>query len=162
MGININKNTELWLKEGLISLAILLGFWVFAKFARYFFARWVSRFTKHTETELDDKIIEAVKTPVYYIIILFGLSLSISELPLPLKVITITDGIIYILGVCIGVYIVYNVISILIEWYTHNIAIKSDSHVEEEFLPLIEKVIFVFILITGLIVILKHFNYDIL
>src|SRR3989338_1696236 len=162
MNITISENLKLWGEEIIYAILILLGFWLLARFVRYFFARWVSRFTKHTETELDDKIIEAVKTPVYYIIILFGLSLSISELPLPLKVITITDGIIYILGVCIGVYIVYNVISILIEWYTHNIAIKSDSHVEEEFLPLIEKVIFVFILITGLIVILKHFNYDIL
>lgn len=32
----------------------------------------------------------------------------------------------------------------------------------KEFLPLIEKIVFIFIFLTGLIIVLKHFNYDIL
>ncbi|MDP2681735.1 MAG: mechanosensitive ion channel [Deltaproteobacteria bacterium] len=162
MGININKNTELWLKEGLISLAILLGFWVFAKFARYFFARWVSVFTKHTETELDDKIVEAVKGPILYIILLFGFSLALDNLPLHAKLKSIGDGIVFVLGVAIALFMAYKVVNVILEWYTHNAQKKTESQLEKEFLPLIEKIVFIFIFITGLIIVLKHFNYDVL
>ncbi|MBI5682702.1 MAG: mechanosensitive ion channel family protein [Deltaproteobacteria bacterium] len=162
MNIKINENLKLWGEEIIYSILILLGFWLLARFARYFLAKWVLRFTKHTETELDDKIIEAVKSPIYCIILLFGISLAISVLPLPAKIISIGNGIIYIIGVCIGVFIAYRVVSVFLEWYTNTIALKTNTQIEREFLPLIEKVIFVFILITGLIVVLKHFNYDIL
>lgn len=162
MSINIDSNIELWLKEGLISIAILAGFWLIAKFIRYFLASWVLRFTKHTETELDDKIIEAAKGPIYYIILLAGLYFAIYNLPLLPKLKAIGDGIIYILSVAVGMFMVNKVADVLIEWYTHNAAKKTESQLEKEFLPLIEKLIFIFIFLTGLIIILKHFNYDVL
>lgn len=162
MQIDISPKTELWLKESLISLAILGGFWLAAKFIQYSLARWVSVFTKHTETELDDKIVEAVKRPTYYIILLSGIYLAISNLPLPPKVKAIGDGIVYVLGVGIAVMMVYRIVNVFLEWYTHNITKKTDSQLEKEFLPLIEKLIFIFIFITGLIIVLKHFDYDIL
>lgn len=162
MTIDISKDTELWLKESLISLAILAGFYLSAKLVRYFLARWVSVFTKHTETELDDKIVEAAKGPIYYIIILSGAYLAISNLPLPPRLKAIGDGIVYVLGVGIGVIMVYRVVNVLLEWYTHSVTKKTDSQLEKEFLPLIEKLVFIFIFITGLIIVLKHFDYDIL
>jgi MscS family membrane protein len=162
MDINISKNTGLWLKEGLISLAILLAFWVFAKFVKYFFARWVSVFTKHTETELDDKIVEAVKGPICYIILLFGSSLALDNLPLHAKLKSMGDGIVFVLGVTIAVFMIYRVVNVLIEWYANNVQKKTESQLEKEFLPLIEKVVFIFIFITGMISVLKHFNYDVM
>src|SRR3990170_7935615 len=39
---------------------------------------------------------------------------------------------------------------------------KDREPTGKEFLPLIEKLIFIFIFITGLIIVLKHFDYDIL
>ncbi|HBR16464.1 MAG: mechanosensitive ion channel protein MscS [Deltaproteobacteria bacterium RIFCSPLOWO2_12_FULL_43_16] len=162
MQIDISPKTELWLKESLISLAILVGFWLAAKFVQYFLARWVSVFTKHTETKLDDKIVEAVKRPIYYIVLLSGVYLAISNQPLPPKVKAIGDGIVYVLGVGIAVMMVYRIVNVFLEWYTHNVTKKTDSQLEKEFLPLIEKLIFIFIFITGLIIVLKHFDYDIL
>ncbi|MBI5327743.1 MAG: mechanosensitive ion channel family protein [Deltaproteobacteria bacterium] len=162
MQIDISKDTELWLKQGLISFAILAGSWFAAKFVRYFLTNWVHRFTKHTETELDDKIVETAKGPVYYIIILSGIYLAISNLPLLPKLKAIGDGIVYVLGVGMGVIMIYRVVNVFLEWYTHNVTKKTDSQLEKEFLPLIEKLVFIFIFITGLIIILKHFDYDIL
>lgn len=153
---------ELWLKMGIISLIILVGFWLLARFTRYFIGHWVMRLTRHTETELDDRLISAVKGPIYYIILLAGLYLAIDNLPLPLRVRSIADGIVYIGGVVVALFMVNRVIDVLLEWYTHNITLKTDSQIEKEFLPIIEKLIFIFVFITGLIIVLKHFNYDVL
>ncbi|MBI5287104.1 MAG: mechanosensitive ion channel [Deltaproteobacteria bacterium] len=162
MNITISENLKLWGEEIIYSILILIGFWLLARFVRYFLGTWVLRFTKHTETELDDRIIEAIKGPVYYILLLSGLYLAIYNLPLPHKLKTITDGIIYVMGVGIGVFMVNRVIDVLLEWYTHNVALKTDSQIEREFLPIIEKLVFIFVFITGLIIVLKHFNYDVL
>lgn len=162
MNLDITPKTELWLKESLISLAILAGFYLAAKFVRYFLLNLVLKFTKHTETELDDKLVEGAKGPVYYIIILAGFSLAIENLPLAQRLKSIGDGIVYVLGVGVAVFMVNRIVDALLEWYARNAARKTESQIEKEFLPLIEKVIFIFILITGLIIVLKHFDYDIL
>lgn len=162
MQIDISPKTELWLKEGLISLAILAGFFIIAKLVKYFLAKWVYRITKHTETELDDKIVEAARGPVFFIILLSGLYLALDNLPFPLKIKTISDGIIYIFGVGVGLLLAYRVVNVFLEWYTQSITKKTESQLGKEFLPLIEKIVFIFIFLTGLIIVLKHFNYDIL
>lgn len=156
------QTLELWLKMGIVSLAILVGFWLLARFIRYFIGHWALRLTRHTETELDDRIIEAIKGPIYYIILLAGLYLAIDNLPLPLKIRSIADGIVYIGGVVVAVFMLNRVIDVLLEWYTHSITMKTDDRIEKEFLPIIEKLIFIFVFITGLVIVLKHFNYDVL
>lgn len=129
---------------------------------KYFLAKWVYRITKHTETELDDKIVEAARGPVFYIILLSGLYLALDNLLLPLKIKIIGDGIVYIFGVVVGVLLAYRVVNVFLEWYTQSVTKKAESQLGKEYLPLIEKIVFIFIFLTGLIIVLKHFNYDIL
>ncbi|HCY19418.1 MAG TPA: hypothetical protein DHU69_06640 [Deltaproteobacteria bacterium] len=133
MQIDISPKTELWLKEGLISLAILAGFFIIAKLVKYFLAKWVYRITKHTETELDDKIVETARGPVYYIILLSGLYLGLDNLPLTLKIKTIGDGIIYIFGVGVGLLLAYRVVNVFLEWYTQSVTKKTESQLEKNF-----------------------------
>ena len=133
MQIDIIPKTELWLKEGLISLAILAGFFIIAKLVKYFLAKWVYRITKHTETELDDKIVETARGPVYYIILLSGLYLGLDNLPLTLKIKTIGDGIIYIFGVGVGLLLAYRVVNVFLEWYTQSVTKKTESQLEKNF-----------------------------
>ncbi|MFQ5900918.1 MAG: mechanosensitive ion channel family protein, partial [Thermodesulfobacteriota bacterium] len=54
------------------------------------------------------------------------------------------------------------VVDLLITWYIKSIAEKAGKTIVKEFLPLIEKVISVFIFLIAFIIILKHLDYDIL
>lgn len=151
-----------WLQHTLISLAIMAGTWVIAKVVLFIFTHWAPKLAKFTESDLDDKILEAVKTPTYYIILLIGLYVAISRLPMSEKVKTIADGIVFVFGVGIAINIALRVFDALIEWYATEIAAKTQSTVDDQLIPLVEKVVNIFIFVMGLITVLKHFGYDVL
>lgn len=155
-------NIPVWLNETLISIAILGVSWIAARMTLYILTRWAPELAKFTESDLDDRIIEAVKKPVYFIIILTGLYVAIARLPLEPKVKAIADGIVFVLGVGIAISIALRVVDVLIEWYATEIAVKTQSTVDDQLIPLVEKVANIFILVMGLITVLKHFGYDVL
>src|SRR4030065_2570918 len=151
-----------WLNETLISIAILGVSWIAARMTLYILTRWPPELAKFTQSDLDDRIIEAVKKPVYFIIILIGLYISIARLPLEPKVKSLADGIVFVLGVGIAISIALRVVDTLIEWYGSEIAAKTETTVDDQLIPLVEKVANIVILVMGLITFLTHFGYDVL
>ena len=155
-------NIPVWVNETLISIAILGVSWIAARMTLYILTRWAPELAKFTESDLDDRIIEAVKKPVYFIIILIGLYVAIARLPLEPKTKGIADGIVFVFGVGIAISIALRVVDVLIKWYATEIAVKTQSTVDDQLIPLVEKVANIFILVMGLITVLKHFGYDVL
>ena len=151
-----------WFKNILLAIIILAASLGAAKLSQYILSKWVSKFTRFTRTAIDDKIIDAARKPVYFIILLLGLRLSSDALSLPVRIQEIINGVIYIVGVFIAVLVIYRVADLLLKWYIKKLAKKTDKAVEKDFLPLIEKVSSIFIFLIGIIVVLKHFNYDVL
>lgn len=152
----------IWLNETLISFSIVGVSWIAARITLYIFTHWAPRLAKFTESDLDDRIIEAVRKPVYFIIILIGLYIAIARLPLPEKAKAIADGVVFVLGVAIVISIALRVVDAVIEWYGSEIAAKTQTTVDDQLIPLVEKVANIFILVMGLITVLKHFGYDVL
>lgn len=152
----------LWLNETLISFGILGVSWVAAKITLYILTHWAPKFTKFTASDLDDRIIEAVRKPIYFIVILAGLYIAIARLPLSPKIKAVADGIVFVLGVAIAISIARRVVDTLIEWYASEVAAKTATTVDDQLIPLAEKVVNIFIYVMGLITVLKHFGYDVL
>ncbi len=151
-----------WFKNILLAIIILAGSLGAAKLSQYILTKWISKFTGFTKTAIDDKIINVVKRPIYYINLLHGLRLASDTLSLPDRIQEIINGVIYIVAVFIAVLVIYRVADLLLKWYLKKLAKKTDKAVEKDFLPLIEKVSSIFIFLIGIIVVLKHFNYDVL
>ena len=143
----------------ILILALSLGL---ARLSQYVLTKWVSKFIKLTKSSLDDKILNGVKGPIYYIILFLGLRLASDALSLPIRIQEIINGAVYIVGVFIAVLIIYRVADSLLKWYLGKLAKKTDKAVEKDFLPLIQKISTIFIFLIGIIVVLKHFNYDVL
>lgn len=152
----------LWLNETLISFAILGVSWIAAKITLFVLTHWAPRLASFTESDLDDRLIEAVKKPVSFIIVLTGLYIAIARLPLSPKIKSIADGIVFVVGVIIAITLALKIADTIIEWYASEIAAKTESTVDDQLIPLVEKIINIFIFVMGLITVLKHFGYDVL
>ncbi|MDH3976519.1 MAG: mechanosensitive ion channel [Deltaproteobacteria bacterium] len=150
-----------WLGTLFISFLILVLFWAIGKSSEYTLNNWVSILVKKTPTELDDRILERGKKPIHYLILFIGIYIAFTRLPLAGTFNSIIDGIIYVAGISIAVYLVYSVFDEALKWYAEKIAKETESRLDKEFLPLIEKLLAIFIFLGGLIAILKHFNQDI-
>lgn len=155
-------NMPNWLQQSLIPFGILAFSWILARTVLYVLTQWAPKFTKFTESDLDDKILEAATKPVYYIVFLVGLYVAIARLPLSDKSKRIADGIVFVLGSGVAMYLALRIADAVIEWYATEIASKTKSTVDDQLIPLVEKVINIFILVMGLITVLKHFGYDVL
>jgi small-conductance mechanosensitive channel len=151
-----------WMKEILVALIIFAAFWILAKFVRYLLITWVTRFTAFTSTDLDDRILQRVTPPVSLLVIFAGLYLAIKSLPLPDKVHVVVAGFVFIINVVILTVIVYRMADEVLGWYAERVAERTGTRLDQQIMPLLEKLVSIFLTGTALIITLKHFNYDIL
>lgn len=151
-----------WLKETLVALLIFASFWGLAKFIRYFLRTWGTKFTSFTETDLDDRILERIAPPISLLVVFTGLYLAVKSLPLHDKAQLVVSGGIFIVNVIILTNIVYRSTDETLSWYAARVTERNGAVFDKQILPLLEKLVSIFLIGTALIIILKHFDYDIL
>jgi len=151
-----------WAKEILVALLIFAAFWLLAKFLRYFLTTWGPKFTSFTSTDLDDRILLRITPPASLLVISAGLYLAVKSLPLPEKIHIAASGALFILTIAILTNIVYRSLDELLVWYANRMAEKGSGGLDRQIMPLVEKLATIFLIGTALIIILKHFGYDIL
>jgi small-conductance mechanosensitive channel len=152
-----------WSKEILLALLIFVAFWLLGRFVRYFLKHWATRFTSFTETDLDDRILARVAPPLALLVNFAGLYVAVKTLPLPEKVHLIVAGAIFIANVLIVANIVSRILDELLHWYADSVGTRQGGGaLDKQIIPLLDKLISIFLYGSALIIVLKHFDYDIL
>jgi MscS family membrane protein len=151
-----------WLKELLVAVLIFAVFLIAARLLRYILVTWGPRFTAFTATDLDDRILQRVTPPVSLLVICAGLYIAIRSLPLPDKVQLVCSGLVFVLNIVILTNAAYQATDEFLKWYAARLAGQDKGGLERQLMPLLEKVVSIFLIGTALIITLKHFRYDIL
>lgn len=146
----------------IIGLIIGVCFIILAKLANFILAKFVIKLTKNTKTTLDDKILEAIKTPIFFIIVLVGIYFALIQLNILSKYLAIIEKTYAALYILIAAILITRIINAIIKWYAEEFAIKTETKLDTEFLPIIRKVIIGFIYASAIIILLKEiFNVEI-
>ncbi len=151
-----------WTKELLVAILIFALFWLLAKLLRYALTTWGPRFTSFTSTNLDDRILQRITPPASLLVIFAGLYIAVKSLPLPDKVHLVASGAVFIVSVAILTNVAWRALDELLKWYAGTMAESGRSGLDRQLIPLTEKLGTIFLVGTALIIILKHFNYDII
>ena len=151
-----------WMKELLIAVIIFAVFLIAARLLRYVLVTWGPRFTAFTATDLDDRILQRITPPVSLLVICAGLYFAIRSLSLPDKVQLVCSGLVFVLNAVILTNVAYRAMDEFLKWYAGRLAERDKEGLERQLLPLLEKVVSIFLIGTALIITLKHFSYDIL
>lgn len=151
-------------KLGMFFIIILLTFIIKSIFL-YVLDKKLTILVKKTKTELDDLILNAVISPLSYLILLQGFYLAILSLQLPEKIgqfdIPSILHAIYILSVSfIMLYFIFKIIDI-IAYYLYNEAKKTESTLDDQLVPLLVKSLRILVVTLGLLFILQNFGYNI-
>ncbi|ACM21237.1 small-conductance mechanosensitive ion channel [Geotalea daltonii FRC-32] len=149
-----------WLKESLIAVIIFASFYLLALVLGHVLVTWGPRFTSFTKTDLDDRILRRVTPPVSLLLMFAGLYFAVASLPLPEKAHVITSGILFVINMIILTIIAYRAADEFLQWYAARMTGVESSGLRQ-LIPLVEKLISIFLIGTALIITLKHFNYDI-
>ncbi|GAB7026089.1 mechanosensitive ion channel family protein [Geotalea toluenoxydans] len=149
-----------WLKETLIAVIIFASFYLLALMLGHVLVTWGPRFTSFTKTDLDDRILRRVTPPTSLLLMFAGLYFAVASLPLPEKAHVITSGILFVINMIILTIIAYRAADEFLQWYAARMTGVESSGLRQ-LIPLVEKLISIFLIGTALIITLKHFNYDI-
>lgn len=150
-----------WAKEILIALLILTIFWMLSQVAIAILIKWGGKLARFTATDLDDRILQRVTPHVSRLMTMLGIYLALRSLPLHEKLVLIASGVLFVVLVVIIFNLLYHAFDELLKWYIAGRQDSSDALVSRHMLPIIEKLAMLFLMGTALIIILKHFNYDI-
>jgi MscS family membrane protein len=151
-----------WTREFVLALLIFGLFWVLSRFLRYFCTKWLPRIALLTHTELDDRVVLRITPPVELLAITAGLFFAVRSLPIHDRAQLILAGMVFIVNVLIFANITYRVADEFLVWYANRVEERTGTKVGTQLFPLIRKVFTIFLVCAALIVVLKHFGYDVL
>lgn len=151
-----------WAKEILGALLILSLFWLLSYMVVAILNKWGRSLASLTSTDIDERILQRAIPHISRLFLIVGIYLAIRSLPLHEKVLMVLSGLLFIVLVVIVCNLVYHILDEFMKWYaTDSRDERNSALISKQMLPVAEKIISLFLMGTALIVILKHFNYDI-
>ena len=148
----------IYLRYG-VSILILILTPIFAKIVLYTFEKYLEPFAARRTTDIYTKILNALKSPIYIISFLIGLYLVVWILEFAwIAQLYITILSIFVILLC---SILYKILPVLIDEYSHSLAKKAETTVDNSMIPIVIKVTKSIIIIIGFLVILKIFGINI-
>jgi MscS family membrane protein len=141
----------------ILAVLVLIIFAILAKLLVFVYKKYLQRFAKKTKTEVDDLILERTRSPLFYIILVYGLKLSLSFLEAG----QIVDNIGNSLLALVFLFMILRVFDIIIESWGNSFAKKTKTNLDDILLPLFHKTIRVIFSIIALMWILKIWSINI-
>ena len=148
-----------WAKQIFISAGIIAGFYLLSRAVQTALVKVGTRLCAFTKSDLDDRILERISGPVMLLVYSAGIYFAIKRLPLPEKIGIIAAGVVFVVNIAILTTIAYRVMDEMLQRYGTRVA---GAEASRQIMPLVEKLGTIFLVLTALIITLKHFNYDIL
>ena len=152
-------------KLAIFFLIIFLTF-IIRSLVLFILNKKASVFVEKTETELDDLLLNSVKTPSSYFILLQGFYVAIIYLGLPEKingfgVSGLVNNAYVLVFSLIMLYFGFKIIDV-IGFFIIREAKKTDSSLDDQLAPLLIKSLRILLLTIGILFILNNFGYSIM
>jgi len=158
--------SEIWQNIAGIVI-IIVGTLIAVYLARFILYVAAQKLFTKTKTDLDDLLLLSGRKYLNILVILLGIYFLFEYLGkiysdiLGEKFFSIIDSSLYTITVIIFSHFLVRMISTLIKWFGKNIASKTETTVDDEFIPLVDRLTKVVLYILGILVILDHFDVNI-
>jgi MscS family membrane protein len=153
-----NLLTEIIYSVGIIAVFVAAG-----KGSIWVLERVVKKLTEKTATKLDDMILAALEKPIFYLISLWGVFMAVHRLREQIgdEILAVADDALFVLVTIFVVKLSYDVINAIIDWYGMISEERGRGEIAQSIVPLVKKLVKLFVMASGLIVVLDHFDYNI-
>lgn len=145
-----------------IALTIIAISAIFARLLNFILEKFIVKLVKKTKTRLDDEILKVIKLPLFLIILLIGIYFALMELTVLSKYYSLIQKIFAVVFILIAALFLTRIVNVVIRWYTAEFALKTETKFDEQFLPIIRKIIIGFVYAIAVMFILSEvFNIEI-
>jgi len=151
-----------WAKRLLVAMIIFALFWLVTQILCYLINRWGNKVASFTKTDLDDRILKRITPSISLILTFIGIYFALRSLPLHERFFRVLSGGFFIANVVIICVVFYRVLHETLIWYGERQQEGERSTFASQMAPVVEKITMLFIIGSALMVVLKHFNHDIM
>ena len=161
--IDVSQFWQTVIGAGLIIAITIASVWVL-RMILYVVAH---RLAARTKTTLDDQLIGITKRKICLLVYLTGFKFLTDHIGLAAgdyvgpRFFNVVSGVIFTLSVIVITQLIVAVLSTMILWFGKNLASKTETKVDDEFVPLIDRAIKVILYVLSMLIILEHFEVDI-
>jgi len=151
-----------WLDIGIsafiVFATLLLGRWLI----NLILNRLVKRLTSATKTTLDDVIIDAIRPPLHWLVVVLALQLSLERLAFieTLGELELAD-LYFVLYLLLVFILLWRLISRISQWYLREIAPTTETNLDLQVVPFISRISLILLAIIAAIMLLSRFEVEI-
>lgn len=143
------------------TLGIIVAALVVGKVLYLICSKSVRSLTSKTKTLLDDIIIDMVEEPIVFAVCVWGIWYGISRLNLPEAAHEWFGGAVQALIILSVTWLIARLLNALFTHYLAPLAEKSESTLDDQFLPIVRKGVNISVWAIGLIVALNNAGYEV-
>ena len=153
--------TILQYSDYIISSLIFLAAVILSRTVTFILKRHARRIAAKTKSMFDDIIIDYLSKPITLGIILAGFYFAIINLEQVSSYFELLNQVYIILYLLFGGYFAMKIVGAIVHWYSQEIAKRTKTKADEQFLPIVRKVVYGVIWAIVLLTILGYFGIEI-
>jgi small-conductance mechanosensitive channel len=157
-GFSDQEYIQMSISLGAIVLTLLLG----RPILTFILDRIIKQVTKSTKSNIDDLILEAVRTPLFWLIFIIVFQFALNRLDFVIERIDFNlDDLYFTLYILVTFIILVRLVNALIGWYGKEIAPKTDSDLDEQLVPFLRRIVVILMVVIFAIIILGRFDVEV-
>ena len=153
--------TGITIASYVIAIVILIIFFILAQITNFLFNKVFKVLTAKTKNNTDDKIMKILNMPIFYSVVLLGVYQSFDYIGVLAKYSDDFSRVMKSLVIIIWIYAIAKLVNVIISEIGFRFAEKTKSTLDDELMPLFQKLSNVIIYFAGIMILLKTWNIDI-
>ena len=153
--------TGITIASYIIAIIILVVFFVLAQITNFLFNKVFKVLTAKTKSNIDDKMMKILNMPIFYSVVLLGVYQSFSYIGVLAKYSDDFSRIMKSLVIIIWIYAVAKLVNLVILGIGFKFAEKTKSTLDDELMPLFQKLSNIIVYFVGIMLLLEMWNIDI-
>ena len=157
-----------WTHVASASIIVLIGY-LFGIVLKLFLRFLIHRIAERTKSVLDELLLDVARQRIVGLAFLVSgyiaaqvlhAALLKDGIPIPIALRYVEEGF-YILLVLTITFTISRLIDAVVRWYLHEVASKTETRLDDELAPFINRILNILVFVIGVIIILDHFNQNI-
>ena len=147
--------------EWLTAMGIVLGVYILSKIVYRIFSKVIRTITSKTKTKLDDIIVDMIEEPIVASLVIGGIWFALMGLNMSESASARIGHIMQFAIVMMIAWLISRLLDALIEEYVIPLTEKTESDMDDQFLPILRKGIRIIIWSMAIIIGLNNVGYDV-
>lgn len=158
----LSLSLEQWVDLGVSLLFVLVVVAIGRRLVKLLLDQVLWRLAGRTRTTFDDVLLEVVRLPAYWLLVVLALHVAIRRLDfLPRAWNAPLQDLFFVLYFVVGFLFVWRFVDKILTWFGREVALRTETPLDEQLLPFFRRVALILVALIGLITLLSHFGVNV-